>query len=61
MSLKNQSGKNITLEDLAPVLVKVKSLSCAFKEKEIREILGDLGSDHATDDLDFESFLKVSF
>lgn len=42
------------------MLVKVKSLSSTFKEKEIREILGDLGSDHASDDLDFESFLKVS-
>ncbi|KAL1209655.1 Fimbrin-3 [Cardamine amara subsp. amara] len=58
VSLKNQSGK-ITLEDLPSVLVKVKSLSSAFKEKEIREILADLGSDYESHDLDFESFLKV--
>ncbi|CAL9243655.1 unnamed protein product [Arabidopsis halleri] len=59
VSLKNQSGK-VTLEDLPSVLVKVKSLSSAFKEKEIREILGGLGSDYESgDDLDFESFLKV--
>ncbi|XP_010443166.1 PREDICTED: fimbrin-3-like [Camelina sativa] len=57
-SLKNQNGK-VTLEDLPSVLVKVKSLSSAFKEKEIRELLPDLGSDYETDDLDFESFLKI--
>lgn len=59
--MKSQSGK-VTLEDLPSVLVKVKSLSSAFKEKEIRELLGGLGSDYESDDdLDFESFLKVSF
>ncbi|CAH8279761.1 unnamed protein product [Arabidopsis lyrata] len=59
VSLKSQSGK-VTLEDLPSVLVKVKSLSSAFKEKEIRELLGGLGSDYESDDdLDFESFLKV--
>lgn len=58
--MKNQSGK-VTLEDLPSVLVKVKSLSSSFKEKEIKEILGGLGSDYESDDdLDFESFLKVS-
>lgn len=40
----------------------VKSLTSAFKEKEIREILPYLASDYAAyDDLDFESFLTVSF
>ena len=44
------------------MLVKVKSLTSAFKEKEIRETLPDLASDYAAnDDLDFESFLRVSF
>ncbi|KAG2254514.1 hypothetical protein Bca52824_084650 [Brassica carinata] len=47
-----------TLEDLP--LVLVKSLTSAFKEKEIREILPYLASDYAAyDDLDFESFLTV--
>ncbi|CAH8320489.1 unnamed protein product [Eruca vesicaria subsp. sativa] len=49
-ALKNQSDK-VTLEDLPPVLARVKSLTSAFKEKEIRETLPD--------DLDFESFLRV--
>ncbi|WZZ39190.1 hypothetical protein YC2023_035449 [Brassica napus] len=58
-SLKTQRDK-VTLEDLPPVLVKVKSLTSAFKEKEIRETLPDLASDYAADDdLDFESFLRI--
>ncbi|CAN6811313.1 unnamed protein product [Brassica oleracea] len=56
-ALKNQRDK-VTLKD-TPVLVKVKSLTSTFKEKEIIEILPDLASDYAAyDDLDFESFLK---
>ncbi|KAF2581708.1 hypothetical protein F2Q70_00007962 [Brassica cretica] len=58
-SLKTLRDK-VTLEDLPPVLVKVKSLTSAFKEKEIRETLPDLASDYAAnDDLDFESFLRI--
>ncbi|KAH0921811.1 hypothetical protein HID58_021829, partial [Brassica napus] len=41
----NSKRNKVTLEDLPPVLVKVKSLTYAFKEKEIKEILPDLASD----------------
>ncbi|CAN7013158.1 unnamed protein product [Brassica oleracea var. botrytis] len=54
------SRASFSQEDLP--LVLVKSLTSAFKEKEIREILPYLASDYAAyDDLDFESFLTVSF
>ncbi|CAF1897007.1 unnamed protein product [Brassica napus] len=56
----NSGSMAFALEDLP--LVLVKSLTSAFKEKEIREILPYLASDYAAyDDLDFESFLTVSF
>ncbi|KAH0896846.1 hypothetical protein HID58_046414, partial [Brassica napus] len=50
------SRASFSQEDLP--LVLVKSLTSAFKEKEIREILPYLASDYAAyDDLDFESLL----
>lgn len=55
--MKNQSGK-ITIEDLPPLLAKLKALSATFKEDEIKGILGELGSDTSTD-VSFEEFLKV--
>ncbi|KAL0665273.1 hypothetical protein Bca4012_102111 [Brassica carinata] len=52
------SRASFSQEDLP--LVLVKSLTSAFKEKEIREILPYLASDYAAyDDLDFESFLTT--
>ncbi|KAJ0261636.1 Fimbrin-3 [Hirschfeldia incana] len=59
VELKTQRDK-VTLEDLPPVLVMVKSLRSAFKEKEIKQLLTDSASDYAShDDLDFESILRI--
>lgn len=58
VELRSLKFAAFTLEDLP--LVLVKSLTSAFKEKEIREILPYLASDYAAyDDLDFESFLTL--
>ncbi|KAL1202990.1 Fimbrin-1 [Cardamine amara subsp. amara] len=58
VSLKNQTGNIITLEDLSPLLAKLKALSATFKEEEIRGMLGEVGSDKSND-VGFEEFLKI--
>ncbi|ESQ54603.1 hypothetical protein EUTSA_v10024581mg [Eutrema salsugineum] len=57
VSLKNQSGK-ITIQDLPPLLVKLKALNSTFKEDEIRDILCELSFDSSSD-VGFEEFLKI--
>lgn len=56
MSIKNQNGK-VTVEDLPPLMVKLKGLVSMFNEEQIRGILiesyPDLGSE-----IDFEGFLR---
>ena len=58
LSARNQSGQ-LTVEDLLPVMVKLKDLGKILTEVEIRAILGESYS-NMNDELDFESFLRVS-
>ncbi|CBI28793.3 unnamed protein product, partial [Vitis vinifera] len=57
LSARNQSGQ-LTVEDLLPVMVKLKDLGKILTEVEIRAILGESYS-NMNDELDFESFLRV--
>lgn len=57
LSARNQSGQ-LTVEDLLPVMVKLKDLGKILSEVEIRAILGESYS-NMNDELDFESFLRV--
>lgn len=56
--VKNQNGK-VTVGDLPPIMVKLKAFSEMFNEEEIRNILGESGSD-MNGEIDFEGFLRVS-
>lgn len=56
--MKNQNGK-VTIGDLPPLMAKLKAFSEMFNEEEIRNILGESGSD-MNDEIDFEGFLRVS-
>ncbi|KAJ9686412.1 hypothetical protein PVL29_015356 [Vitis rotundifolia] len=57
LSARNQSGQ-LTVEDLLPVMVKLKDLGEILTGVEIRAILGESYS-NMNDELDFESFLRV--
>ncbi|KAK9005153.1 hypothetical protein V6N11_042599 [Hibiscus sabdariffa] len=57
VSVKNQNGK-VTVEDLPPLMVKLKAFSALLTEDEIRQILGESYSDMSTE-IDFETFLRV--
>ncbi|KAJ8542860.1 hypothetical protein K7X08_005383 [Anisodus acutangulus] len=57
ISVKNQNDK-VTIGDLPPLMAKLKAFNEMFNEEEIRNILGESGSD-ANDEIDFESFLKT--
>lgn len=57
ISVKSQNGK-VTIGDLPPLMVKLKAFSEMFNEEEIRNILGESGSD-VNEEIDFESFLKT--
>ncbi|XP_059283986.1 fimbrin-1-like [Lycium ferocissimum] len=57
ISVKNQNGK-VTIGDLPPMMAKLKAFKEMFNEEEIRNILGESGSD-ANDEIDFESFLRT--
>ncbi|XP_055823615.1 fimbrin-1-like [Solanum dulcamara] len=57
ISVKSQNGK-VTIGDLPPLMVKLKAFKEMFNEEEIRNILGESGSD-VNDEIDFESFLKT--
>ncbi|KAK9268969.1 hypothetical protein L1049_000736 [Liquidambar formosana] len=54
---KNQNGK-VTVEDLPPLMVKLKAFSEMFTEEDIRGIVGESSSD-MSDEIDFEAFLKT--
>ncbi|XP_074310874.1 fimbrin-1-like [Silene latifolia] len=56
-SLKKQNGK-VTLEDLPPLMVKLKMFNKVFKEEEIKGILSESAPD-MNQEIDFEGFLKV--
>lgn len=57
-SVKNQNGQ-VTAGDLPSLMVKSKAFKETYSEEEIRNILSGLGS-NLSDEIDFESFLKVS-
>uniref|UniRef100_A0A5B6ZPQ4 Calponin-homology (CH) domain-containing protein n=1 Tax=Davidia involucrata TaxID=16924 RepID=A0A5B6ZPQ4_DAVIN len=57
LSARNQSG-HVTLEDLPPVMAKLKALSEMLREEEIKAILGESSSDMSKE-IDFESFLRA--
>ncbi|GMJ05056.1 fimbrin 1, ARABIDOPSIS THALIANA FIMBRIN 1 [Hibiscus trionum] len=57
VSVKNQNGK-VTVEDLPPLMVKLKAFSALLTEDEIRQILGESYTDMSTE-IDFEAFLRV--
>lgn len=56
--IKNQNGK-VTVGDLPPIFVKLKTFREVYKEEEIKKILSDLGSDFSNE-INFEGFLRVS-
>ncbi|XP_021757982.1 fimbrin-1-like isoform X1 [Chenopodium quinoa] len=56
-SLKNNNGK-VTIEDMPPVLAKLKAFNQSFKEEDIKEILIESASD-MNQEVEFEDFLKV--
>lgn len=58
LSARNSSGQ-LTVEELQPVMVKLKNLGEILTAEEIRAILGESFS-NKNDDIDFESFLRVS-
>lgn len=57
-SVKNQNGK-VMAGDLPPLMVKLKAFRDMYSEEDIRGTLSGLGSNFS-DEIDFESFLKVS-
>ncbi|KAE8725466.1 Fimbrin-3 [Hibiscus syriacus] len=57
VSVKRQNGK-VTVEDLPPLMVKLKAFSALFTEDEVRQILGESYTDMSTE-IDFETFLRV--
>ncbi|XP_044494137.1 fimbrin-5 [Mangifera indica] len=57
ISIKTQSGR-VTVEDLPPVLAKLKTLSEVSNEDEIKSILSESYKD-MTAEIDFESFLRA--
>ncbi|KDP39224.1 hypothetical protein JCGZ_00981 [Jatropha curcas] len=57
ISAKNQNG-NVTIEDLPPMMVKLKAFSSAFKEEEIKCILSESFPD-LSNEIDFEGFLRA--
>ncbi|KAM3396325.1 fimbrin-1 [Capsicum galapagoense] len=57
IAVKSQNGK-VTVGDLPALMVKLKAFNEMFNEEEIRNILGESGSD-ANDEIDFENFLKT--
>ncbi|KAE8734932.1 Fimbrin-3 [Hibiscus syriacus] len=57
VSVKSQNGK-VTVEDLPPLMMKLKAFSTLLTEDEIRQILGESYTDMSTE-IDFETFLRV--
>lgn len=57
IAIKNRSGK-VTVRDLPPLMIKLKTFSEMFTEEEIRAIVGESGSD-VEDEVDFEAFLRT--
>lgn len=57
--MRTQSGR-VTMGDLPPLFVKLKAFSEIFSEDEIKAILQESGKDMG-EEIDFESFLRVSF
>lgn len=57
LSARNQSGK-VTLGDLPPVMVKLKTITDMLTEDEVKDILSESSSD-LDQEVDFESFLRV--
>lgn len=58
MSVKNQNGK-VTVGDLPPLMAKLKAFTDKLDEEEIKSILKEVGADFSNE-IDFESFLRVS-
>lgn len=56
-SVKNHNAK-VTIEDLPPILAKLKAFNQSFKEEDIKEILSESASD-MNQEIEFEDFLKV--
>lgn len=57
IAIKNRSGK-VTVRDLPPLMIKLKTFSEMFTEEEIKAIVGESGSD-VEDEVDFEAFLRT--
>ncbi|KAF5728437.1 hypothetical protein HS088_TW21G00584 [Tripterygium wilfordii] len=57
LSIKSQHGK-VTVDDLPPLMEKLKAFSSMFTEDEIRSFLNETYSDMSTE-IDFEGFLKI--
>lgn len=57
MSAKNENG-NVTVEDLPPMMVKLKAFSSMFNEEEIKGILSESFPD-LSNEIDFEGFLRA--
>ncbi|TYH46449.1 hypothetical protein ES332_D11G336200v1 [Gossypium tomentosum] len=56
VSVKNEDGK-VKVGDLPPLMVKLKGLSSAFTEDEIKQKLGE-SYDDMSNEIDFETFLR---
>uniref|UniRef100_M1B3A2 Fimbrin n=1 Tax=Solanum tuberosum TaxID=4113 RepID=M1B3A2_SOLTU len=57
LSARNHSGK-VTLEDLPPVLCKLKAFQGTLNEDDIKAIFSESSSD-MSEEIDFESFLRA--
>lgn len=57
IAIKNRSGM-VTVRDLPPLMIKLKTFSEMFTEEEIKAIVGESGSD-VEDEVDFEAFLRT--
>ncbi|GAV87259.1 CH domain-containing protein [Cephalotus follicularis] len=55
--IKNENGK-VTVGDLPPLMVKLKTFSTMFTEEEIRGILSGANF-NTSDEIDFEGFLRM--
>ena len=58
-ALQSRSG-HVTVSDLPPVFAKLKGINGIYPESEVRAVLEDSYPD-MTHEIDFESFLRVSF
>lgn len=57
-SAKSQAGK-LTVGYLPPVMAKLKGLTGVFSEEQIKNMLSE-SIPNANEEIDFESFLRVS-